>query len=131
MYRELSSDDESFPSLFTPDLPGASKSSPSDDEFTPGSTSGATARKGPLKKRKKDAEKGAKAKKARIPKNPTDSPSKTHVNRFKQNLGGGDMVRTVSEIQLAGSGGSAMSRVCVFISKLTLVAFRRVFSGSR
>lgn len=129
MYKELSSDDESFPSLFTPDLPTAAKPSRSpsndDDEFTPGSTAGATARKAPPKKRKqKDPDKPVKPRKPRVPKNPTDSPSKTHVNRFKQNLGGGDMIRTVSENPLAGGGASAMARVYYFLTiKADLVTF--------
>jgi len=112
MYKELSSDDESFgPSLFPPEIPSAHASqSPSrdDDEFTPTST-GSTSKKGVPKKRKKDPEKPPKPRKPRAPKNPSDSPSKTHVNRFKQNLG--EMVRTVSESPLAGSGGSSMARV--------------------
>lgn len=112
MYKELSSDDESFgPSLFTPDIPSAHASqSPSrdDDEFTPTST-GSTSKKGVPKKRKKDPEKPPKARKPRAPKNPIDSPSKTLVNRFKQNLG--EIERTSSENPLVGSGGSSMARV--------------------
>ena len=112
MYKELSSDDESFgPSLFAPDMPTANNSqSPShdDDDFAPVSV-GSTSKKGIPKKRKKDTEKPPKARKPRAPKNPSDSPSKTHVNRFKQNYG--EMVRTVSESPLAGAGGSAMARV--------------------
>lgn len=112
MYKELSSEDESFGHpLFAPDVPSAqaSQSPPrDDDEFTPTST-GSTSKKGIPKKRKKDPEKPPKQRKPRAPKNPIDSPSKTHVNRFKRNLG--EMERTVSESPLAGSGGSSMARV--------------------
>jgi hypothetical protein len=113
MYKELSSDEETYPSLFAPDIPTANPSgSPSvdDDDFTPGST-GSTAKKSVPKKRKKDLDKPPKPRKPRV-KNPSDSPSKTHVNRFKQNLG--EMVRTVSESPLAGGGGSSMARVLLY-----------------
>ena len=131
MYRELSSDEESYPSLFVPDMPSAGGPSPQtvssttaatstnnnneddddDEEFTPTPTGGTTSKKSVPKKRKKDSEKSSsKPRKPRV-KNPRDSPSKTLVNRFKQNLG--EMVRTVSESPLAGSGGSQMARVCV------------------
>jgi len=133
MYKELSSDDDddnnnnnnnneneedsSYPSLFVPDLPSAGNPSPKtvasipnnnnnngaandddDEDFTPTPTASLP------KKRKKDP----KPRKPRT-KNPLDSPSKTLVNRFKQNLG--EMVRTVSESPLAGQGGSQMARV--------------------
>jgi hypothetical protein len=115
VYKEPSSDDEMFgPSLFAADTPTAHASqSPShdDDEFTPTST-GSTSKKGVPKKKKKDPDKPPKPRKPRAPKNPSDSPSKTHVNRFKQNLG--EMTRTTSESPLAGTGGSAMSRVRLF-----------------
>ena|SRR5579859_1806962 len=111
MYKELSSDDEmEYPSLFNPDIPtGNTSQSPShdDEDFTPAST-GSTSKKSVPKKRKKDPEKPPKPRKPRV-KNPSDSPSKTHVNRFKQNMG--EMVRTLSESPLAGGGGSAMARV--------------------
>jgi hypothetical protein len=112
MYKELSSDDESFPSLFAPDIP-TTQTSPShdDDEFTPTST-GSTSKKSVPKKRKKE-EKLPKVRKPRGPKNPVDSPSKTHVNRFKQNLG--EMVRTVSESPLGAGGSSSMARVSLFL----------------
>jgi hypothetical protein len=111
MYKELSSDEEVRPPLFVPDMPTArhsdSASVVDDDDFTPGST-GSTSKKSVPKKRKKDLDKPAKPRKPRV-KNPSDSPSKTHVNRFKQNLG--EMVRTVSESPLSGGGGSSMARV--------------------
>jgi hypothetical protein len=115
MYKELSSDDENFPSLFAGDAAAATHASQSpshdDDEFTPTST-GSTSKKSVPKKKKKDPDKPPKPRKPRVPKNPSDSPSKTHVNRFKQNLENqGEMVRTVSEIPFAGGGGSSMARV--------------------
>jgi hypothetical protein len=130
MYKELSSDEESYPSLFVPDMPSAGGPSPQtvssttaatsntnneddedDEEFTPTPTGGTTSKKSVPKKRKKDSEKSSsKSRKPRV-KNPLDSPSKTLVNRFKQNLG--EMVRTISDSPLAGSGGSQMARVCV------------------
>jgi hypothetical protein len=115
MYKELSSDDESFgPPLFPPEGSTARNSSRSpsrdDDEFTPAST-GSPSKKGVPKKRKKDPDKPPKPRKPRVPKNPSDSPSKTHVNRFKQNLG--EMVRTASESPFIGGGASAMARVRV------------------
>jgi hypothetical protein len=54
---------------------------------------------------------------------PKDSPSKTLVNRFKQNLGGTDMLRTVSEVGPAQGGGSAMARVFDVRGKTDVVAF--------
>lgn len=115
VYKELSSDEETSPSLFVPDIPTAgpsprtnnNESGYDDDEFTPAST-GSTSKKSVPKKRKRDNEKPSKPRKSRV-KNPLDSPSKTLVNRFKQNLG--EMVRTVSESPLGGGGGSQMARV--------------------
>jgi len=136
MYKELSSDDESFgPSLFAPEISAVNNSqSPSndDDEFTPKST-GSTSKKGIPKKRKKDPEKPqkpSKPRKPRVPKNPSESPSKTLVNRFKQGLGG-EMVRTTSESPVAGGGGSAMARVSfpfVFIRLISSHDQRVLFS---
>ena len=119
MYKEVSSDDEeSFgPSLFASEIPNRHASqSPThdDDDFTPAST-GSTSKKGVTKIRKRDPDKPPKPRKPRVPKIPNDSPSKTHVNRFKQNQGG-EMVRTVSESPLAGGGGSSMARVLSFLS---------------
>jgi hypothetical protein len=113
MYKELSSDEEpAYAPLFAPDMPSAQSQSPSvDDEFTPTST-GSTGKKEVPKKRKKEFEKPPKPRKPRV-KNLSDSPSKTHVNRFKKHLGG-EMVRTVSDSPLAGQGGSAMARVYLF-----------------
>ena len=120
VYKELSSDEETSPSLFVPDIPTAgpsprannnNESGYDDDEFTPTST-GSTSKKSVPKKRKKDPEKPSKPRKSRV-KNPLDSPSKTLVNRFKQNLG--EMVRTVSESPLGGGGGSQMARVLLSI----------------
>jgi hypothetical protein len=112
MYKELSSDDEtSYAPLFEPDVPSARDSqSPDDDEFTPTST-GSTGKKSVPKKRKRDVEKPPKPRKPRV-KNPNDSPSKTHVNKFKKRLGG-EMVRTHSESPLVGQGGVSMARVCL------------------
>ena len=116
MYKEISSDEETSPSLFVPDIPTAGTSprgnnnnegAYDDDEVTPTST-GSTSKKSVPKKRKKDPEKPPKPRKSRV-KTPLDSPSKTLVNRFKQNLG--EMVRTVSESPLGGGGGSQMARV--------------------
>jgi len=114
MYKELSSDEEDYPSLFVPDIPTASQSpSHGDDEFTPNST-GSTSRKSISKKRKtkdpSETSKPAKPRKPRVPKNPSDSPSKTLVNRFKKS-NFGEMVRTVSDNPLGVGGTSAMARV--------------------
>ena len=130
MYKELSSDDEDFPSLFAPEAPTTHTSqSPShdDDEFTPTPT-GSTSKKSVPKKRKKDPDKPTKPRKPRAPKNPSDSPSKTHVNRFKQNQG--EMVRTASESPLAGQGGSLMARVILLMEMLTSVAVRGIISST-
>jgi len=117
MYKELSSDEEEdHPSLFVPDIITTSQSpSHDDDEFTPNST-GSTSRKSiPKKKKSNDpAEtKSGKQRKQQGPKNPSDSPTKTHVNRFKKS-NFGEMVRTVSDTPLGGGSASAMSRVCSF-----------------
>jgi hypothetical protein len=113
MYRELSSEDESFgTSLFVGDVNTARTSrSPSrnDDEFTPNST-GSTSRKGVPSKKKKESEKPPKPRKPRLPKDSTVSPSKTLVNKFKKSHAS-SMVRTNSENPLAGAGGSSMARV--------------------
>jgi hypothetical protein len=116
MYKELSSDDEApYAPLFAPDISSVQNlQSPAhdDDEFTPTST-GPAAKKTVAKKRKKDPEKPPRPRKPKV-KIPSDSPSKTLVNRFKKN-NFGEMVRTVSESPLAGQGGTAMARVNPFI----------------
>jgi len=131
MYKELSSDDENFESFsFAPDatttqvskspafatnnLNSSTNNNGNDkhnnDEFTPTSSAGSTSRKSVPKKRKKDStEKVSKPKKPRAPKVPSDSPSKTLVNRFKQNQG--EMVRTISENPVLAGGASSMARV--------------------
>lgn len=114
MYKELSSDEEtSYAPLLESDMHSVGDSqSPShdDDEFTPVST-GSTGKKSVPKKRKKDVEKPPKPRKPKV-KIPSDSPSKTHVNKFKKRLGG-EMVRTHSESPLVGQGGVSMARVCL------------------
>jgi hypothetical protein len=115
MYKELSSsEDEEYLSLFHNE-PGTTHELPShdDNEFTSTST-GSTSKKSVPKKRKKedkgdDVKKPAKPRKPRLPKNASESPSKTHVNRFKAMSG--EMVRTVSESPLGPGGGSSMARV--------------------